>query len=191
MDRLAILLFILFSFTGISLFQVGKAMMTPFHILALLLSGWMALFGKKCHLGFLVSLNFLLFYILLNGALSYPNIRYTSIIYSVVFIIELIVFYNLIRYCNFKSIEEALKLIIYLYFVNLCLGTILIATNIHWPALEQIIGVARTSAGNRPSGFSSEPSYVAFILSMSYLSYINIHQHRLDKSVVKVSGIYL
>lgn len=190
MERIAILLFILFSFTGINLIQISKAMLTPFHVMALLLGAWMVLFGKKSHLGFLVSLNLLFLYLLFNSALCYPNIRYTSLLYSTVFIFELIIFYNVIRYCQFKSIEEAFKLIIYLYFVNLCLGTVLILLNIHWPALEQIIGIARTTAGNRPSGFSSEPSYVAFILSMAYLSYINIHRHQIDRSLIKVSGVY-
>lgn len=190
MERIAISLFILFSFTGINLIQISKAMLTPFHVMALLLGGWIVLFGRKSHLGFLVSLNALFLYLLLNSALCYPNIRYTSLLYSTVFIFELIIFYNLIRHCQFKSIEEALKLIIYLYFVNLCLGMVLIILNIQWSALEQIIGIARTSAGNRPSGFSSEPSYVAFILSMTYLSYINIHRHQIDRSLIKVSGIY-
>lgn len=190
MERLGILALILFSFTGISLINISKAMLTPYHLIMVLVGGWFVLIGKKKNLGFLVSANCLLFYLIFSNYLSYPDIRYTSILYSVVFIIEFIIFYNLIRYCRFKAIEEGLKSIIYLYFVNICIGTILLILGIQLPAIENFIGIVRTTAGNRPMGFSSEPSYAGFILSMTYLCYCHVSKYEFNKSTVKVTIIY-
>ena len=190
-EKLAIFILLLFSFTGISVGSLGKAMVTPFHLGMGLLIAYGIFFGRKSNFYTFMSLNILAIWLLFVNAQHFPNIRYTSILYSIIFIVELTVFYNLIRSCRPGTLAEGFKLILYLYFFNLCIGFFMLMLNLQIPAIEWIIGIARTSAGNRPMGFSSEPSYASFIISIAFLCYNHLYGHKLTKSTVKLWGIYV
>jgi len=190
-EKLAIFILVLFSFTGMSVGSLGKAIITPFHLLMGLLIGYGVFFGRKSNFYTFMSLNVLAIWLLFVNAQYFPNIRYTSILYSIIFVVELTVFYNLIRSCRPGTLAEGFKMILYLYFFNLCVGFFIVTLGLNIPAIEWIIGVARTNAGNRPMGFSSEPSYASFIISVAFLCYNHLDGHKQSKSTVKLWGVYV
>ena len=190
-EKLAVFILVLFSFTGMSIGSLGKAMITPFHLVMGVLIAYGILFGRKSNFYTFMSLNILAIWLLFVNAQYFPRIRYTSILYSIIFVIELTVFYNLIRSCRLKTLVEGFKMILYLYFFNICIGFLIVTLGLNVPAVEWIIGVVRTTAGNRPMGFSSEPSYASFIISVAFLCYNHLDGHKLSKSTVKLWGIYV
>ncbi|MEM1318607.1 MAG: hypothetical protein AAGG75_00055 [Bacteroidota bacterium] len=191
MKQVALIGLLLFSFTGINLLTIGKGAFSPFHMMMTAMIAWFLLFSRKQSFYTFMSLNLLAIYILLVNVLYHGSFRFTSLLYSMIFIIELTIFYNLIRRCSPATMAKGFRMIIYLYFANIIIGTLLIKAGLRWPFMEQWIGIARTTAGTRPMGFSSEPSYAAFILSIAYLSYNHIIGHRLNRSTLRLSLVYL
>ena len=115
-------------------------MITPFHLVMGLLIAYGIFFGRKSNFYTFMSLNILTIWLLFVNAQYLYNIRYTSILYSIIFIVELTVFYNLLRSCRPRALAEGFKLMLYLYFFNLCVGFFIVALGIQVPAIEWIIG---------------------------------------------------
>ena len=86
MKYLIVILFIALSMTDISVATVGKAPLTPFHLLMALYIGYVTLFSKKSDLGLPIILVLLGGFFLVNNAMNYPAIRLTSLILSLIHI---------------------------------------------------------------------------------------------------------
>ena len=187
-EKWTIVLLVTLSFTGISVATLGKALLTPFHLLMGLFIGYGILVSRKKENTVFVSLVLLLGHVLLVNLIQYPKILYTSILYSLIYGVELTILYNLMRRCSVKAILLALKIIIYAYMANLFLGFVFDLINFRNPFLLKYISVYYTEgeAGGRPMGFSSEPSYAAFMLAVAFLCYCHLRDHILDKETIKL-----
>ncbi len=186
LGKLAPIALVLLSFTAISVGKVGKALLTPYHLMLMLLVGYVIVIDAKSRWYSFFSLNLLLVYLIFNNAVNYPNIRITSLIYSVAFILELMVLYNLVRRCPMHILRDTFKWINYFYVGNILIAFVLILGHIQIPAIEMLIGIVRTNAGTRPSGFSSEPSYASFVLAVSLMCFNVVNQYRMDKEAIKL-----
>jgi len=148
------LILVLFSFTEISVMQLGKALVTPFHIVMLafavpvLVTAPASLRASKILL-------LLLGYILAINAIHFSQIRVTSFVYTLVYIAEFILILSLGRTVSTEYLKRIFQLIIVLYLINLGITQVLITTGLY----NDILGMVLRSYNNiRPMGFSSEPS---------------------------------
>lgn len=164
------LILVLFSFTEISVMQLGKALVTPFHIVMLafavpvLITAPASLRAGKILL-------LLLGYIVAVNAIHFSQIRITSFVYTLVYIAEFILVVSLGRTVSTAYLRRIFQLIIILYLVNLGITQLLITTGFY----NDILGMVLRSYNNtRPMGFSSEPSYAAFIVTVAYICYNEI-----------------
>jgi hypothetical protein len=187
-EKWTIAIFVLLSFTGISIANIGKAMLTPFHLLMGCIIGIGVLAEFKGRFRFSFSLFIFILYVLFNNTLHYPDIRYTSVLYTVIYALEVMILYNFLRKCRPEAILFAFELIINLYLINLLLGLVLDALGIQIPAVLQLIKVyySADGSGGRPMGFSSEPSYAAFILTVLLLGYSHITKHAFNKTTLLI-----
>jgi len=191
MKKLTAILFIALSMTGISLATVGKAPLTPFHLLMFLYIGYVTLFSKKSQLGLPVTLLALGGFFLLNNALNYPAIRLTSLVYSIAFVVEMILLYNLLKYADKASMKRIFVVILALFFVNIVLATFALGMGYSTSLFGGFIGITQITAGSRPCGFSSEPSYAAFVVSICFLCWNRLHEYCFNKTFLVVAGMYV
>lgn len=187
-EQWTIVLLTLLSFTGVSVAQIGKAMLTPFHLIMGLLIAYGMMTSRKGSVKFSFSLLIFMLYVLLVNVLQYPAIRYTSVLYTLIYGLEVTILFNFMKRCRQETMLAAFRLIINLYFINLFLGFVLVTLGIRFGPLEQIIRVyyAEGGGGGRPMGFSSEPSYAAFMLAVVLLSYLHLTKHLINKASVKL-----
>ncbi|MFK7935394.1 MAG: hypothetical protein AB8G22_17905 [Saprospiraceae bacterium] len=188
-EKWTIVAVVLLSWTGISVANLGKAMVTPFHLLMGAFIGYGILVSRKQQNHTFVSLVFLLAYVLFVNALQFPRIRYTSILYTVIYGVELTILYNLLRRCRADKITLAFKIIIYSYLANIFLGFVLDTLHIHSSALLRFIRIYYTegsTSDGRPMGFSSEPSYATFIMAVAFMCYSHLRGHVRDKTTLKL-----
>ncbi|MEM9917136.1 MAG: hypothetical protein AAF990_03530 [Bacteroidota bacterium] len=192
MKKIAIIAFILLSYTGVSLGTIGKAMLTPYHVMMGALIAIFIFYRKKEYIHIFVSLLVLLFYVCLVNFLNYPDFKFTSLIYTLTFGIELIVLYNLIRDCAPDRIRKAFQFILLSYGINIVAGFVVLSAGLGHSFLQNIFGIAHPeSGGSRPMGFSSEPSYASFIISIAHLCYSHLNGHRFDLPSLRISGLYV
>lgn len=179
------------SYTGISLATIGKAMLTPFHAFMGLVMGYIFLFGKKGKYNLQVSLLALIGYIVFINVINYPNTRITSVIYTITFGVEYLILSQLLLMVDRKTVINALSIILFSYAANVMLGFFL--SSMHLDFGQGIINVHYGGAGEspRPMGFSTEPSYAAFILSVAFLAFNHLRRHKMDKLTLKIVIVYL
>ena len=189
MNKVSVVALVLFSYTVIGVGTIGKAMLTPFHLVMGILLVVYALYVEKKNIQLFLSLLLLMGYMIFNNILNYP-IRFTSLTYSIIYGLELIVLYNLLRHCSKDLIKKAFYFIIASYGVNIVIGFLLIKLGLKIPVLEIVIGIVRNESGVRAMGFSSEPSYASFIISVAYLAYNTINDHEFNKQTAYLSAIY-
>ena len=191
-ERIAIISLILLSFTGVSVGNIGKAMVTPFHLLMGGLIAYVIFIAPKKDLHVFLSLLVLIFYVIANNTYNYTNVRITSVIYTVVFALETIILYNLLRMCTIAQVQKAFKVIIYVYFLNVFIATLFALVGLKNGAIESIIRIYYMDTGEaRPMGFSSEPSYAAFIISIAFMCYNHLNRHQWNRKVMKLTACYL
>lgn len=188
-EKWTLALLIMMSFTGISVASLGKAVVTPFHLVMGAFIGYGILVSRKDKNYLFSSLLVLLAYILFVNVIQFPNIRYTSILYTIVFGLELTILYNLMRRCRPKVMILACKIIIYAYLGNLFMGFVFDTVGFRNGTVLKFIRVYYSEGehGGRPMGFSSEPSYAAFIISVAFLCYSHLRDHILDKEMAKLA----
>jgi hypothetical protein len=176
------------SYTGISVADLGKAMVTPFHLLMGFFIGYGLLVSKKSQNTTFVSLVVLLVYVLFVNILQYPAIRYTSILYTIIYGIELTILYNLMRRCRVKTIVFACEIIIYSYLANLFLGFVFDTINFRNDFVLRYIRVYYHEKidGGRPMGFSTEPSYATYVIAVAFLCYSHLRNHAMDGATIKL-----
>jgi len=109
-------------------------------------------------------------YILLNYGLNIHTAKFTSVVYSAIFLVSFLVVMNCWHHLPRREFIFVLKTIIVIYFVNVLVSQALVAANVPYEYLggffhrlydERIEAV-------RYYGFSSEPSYAAFIVLVSF-----------------------
>ena len=193
MSRYFVMVMVLFSYTGISVGKIGKALLTPFHLVMGGLIGYAIFFGKKKNQNVLVTLVVLLVYILFVNVLAYPNVRPTSILYSIIYVLEMLIVYNFMKTCSVETMLFAFRIILYSYAANLFLGNVFDAVGFHNSFIGEYIRVhhATGDSAGRPMGFSSEPSYASFILSVVFLCYSHLRKHDFSKEILKMAGVYM
>ncbi|RMF26188.1 MAG: hypothetical protein D6765_09280 [Bacteroidetes bacterium] len=192
MRKATIWAIVLLAYTGISVGKLGKALLTPFHLYMGLLIGYGLLVSRKERNYVHVSLLVLMLWVLVVNILQFPNIRYTSILYTFIYALEITILYNLMRRVDMDTILYSLKFILYSYCINLFLGFAFDTVGFRNPAILEIIRVhyAEGESHGRPMGFSTEPSYAAFILSASFLSYCHLRDHKWDRETMMLAGAY-
>lgn len=187
-EKWTILMLVLLSFTGISVINIGKAMLTPFHLAMGFLIAYGTLVSRIPEKKVSLSLLGFMAYVLVVNILQYPNIRYTSILYTMIYGVEITILYHLLKRCGKEAILFAFKCIIYLYFANLCMGFLLDLFHIRIGFIEQFVKVYYTKGDSgRPMGFSSEPSYTAFIIAVVFLCYSYLRKHKIDKEHITLA----
>ncbi|MCE3281636.1 MAG: hypothetical protein K0Q66_373 [Chitinophagaceae bacterium] len=163
----AALLLVLFSFTEIFIMQVGKAVVTPFHLVTLALSIPVLIFAPL-----IIKVDkrilWLFFYLALVNLVNYRQFKLTSFIYTTVLVYEFIILYSLFASVTLSQLRRVFKVIVLLYFFNLLITTLLLKLSIYPDALS---GILKAYWGMRPMGFSSEPSYASFIVAVAFVCY--------------------
>lgn len=191
MRYLIVIFFIALSMTGISVATVGKAPLTPFHLLMGLYIGYVTLFSKKLSLGLPVTLLTLGGFFLLNNAINYPAIRLTSLVYSLAFVLEMILLYNLLKQTDKSQLEWIFRAILVMFFANILLATLALKVGHTQSLAGGLIGITRANEESRPCGFSSEPSYAAFIVSICFLCWNYLRNYRIDKTFYFMFSAYI
>ena len=177
------------SYTGISVANLGKAMVTPFHLIMGLFIAYGFMVSNKERNTVFGSLVILMAYVLLVNILQYPSIRYTSILYTIIYMIEFMILYNLLRRCKISVITLAFEIIIYTYLANLFLGLVFDTIGLKNDLILRFICVhyeEGESHGGRPMGFSTEPSYSSYILAVAFLCHSHLRNHTMDKKALKL-----
>ncbi|MFK7808012.1 MAG: hypothetical protein AB8F74_09460 [Saprospiraceae bacterium] len=189
-EKWGLVMLLMLSFTGVSVAQLGKAMVTPFHLTMGFLIGYGILVSSKGDKKISVGLFLFMIYVIFVNVLQYPGIRYTSVLYTLIYGAEIMILNNLLKKCRLKTIIYTLELIINLYLINLFIGLVLDTLNLRLPGVDMFVRVyyEEGSHEGRPMGFSSEPSYAAFILSVVYLSYSYLRNHTADKRMIVLFG---
>ncbi len=190
MKYLVVILFIALSMTDISVASVGKAPLTPFHLLMALYIGYVTLFSKKSALGLPMLLVLLGGFFLVNNVINYPAIRLTSLIYSLAFVAEMILLYNLLKQSDKAQLEWIFVVILGMFFANILLATFAMKIGHTRSLAGGLIGITETVDGSRPCGFSSEPSYAAFIVSICFLCWNNLRNYAQDKAFYLMLSAY-
>lgn len=140
----------------------------------------------------LVSVNLLLLFLLINNVINYPEIRLTSLLYTVIYLIEFTVLFNFIQNYKPKQLLKVLSFILYAYTLNIIIGFGFVTLNILPPAgLDLFIKVVQNEAGARAAGFSSEPSYAAFVISATTLAIGHLSKHKLNRKNIFVLCAYI
>lgn len=179
------------SYTGVSLMKIGKAMLTPFHALMGLMIAYIFIFARKGKYHVQVSLFALIGYIVFINILNFPNTRVTSVIYTVTFGIEYLILSQMLLMVDRQTVIKGLTLILFTYAPNVLIGFFL--SSIHSEFGQGIINVHHglDGEGGRPMGFSSEPSYAAFILSIAFMAFNHLRGHQTDKLMIQMTVAYL
>ena len=113
------ILLLLMTFTGVSVGQLGKALLTPFHLLMGVFIGFIILFIRKGHFNLQTSLLLLIGYIVLSNTIIHPGSRITSVIYSVALSFEYVIMYQLLVRVM-KDIDlKAFTIIMFDYLINI------------------------------------------------------------------------
>ncbi|MEO1623883.1 MAG: hypothetical protein AAFV25_01905 [Bacteroidota bacterium] len=192
MNRIALISLVLLSYTGISLGTIGKAMLTPYHVIMGVLIGLFALIMPKHRIQLFVSLLVLMMYVSLINVLNYASFKPTSLLYTLIFGIELIVLYNLIRQCSPEDIAGAFRFILISYIINIVAAFVVLSVGLGHSFLQNIFGIAHLESGSsRPMGFSSEPSYASFVISIAYMCQNHISGHHFRRSNALLSMGYV
>lgn len=191
-EKLTIGAIICLSFTGISVGKIGKALLTPYHLMMGVLIGIGLFYAHKINREIVVSLLILLLYMLGVNVYNIHTVKLTSVLYSIIFCIEMMILYNFMKSTNTPILKRAFELVIILYFINVMIGFFLSLVGFHVPAIEQVIRIYHMQSGEtRPMGWSTEPSYAAFIMTMAYLAFNHLNGHQLNTNVAKLSFAYI
>ncbi len=185
------ILLLLMTFTGVSVGQLGKALLTPFHLIMGIFMGFIIFFIRKSHFNLQISLLLLIGYIVLANTIIHPGSRITSVIYSVVLSFEYIIMYQLLLRVKKAIVLKAFTIIMFAYLINIFLGFVI--SSAHLNIGQGIINVfySEGDGSARPMGFSSEPSYAAFILSITFLAFNHLRGHKVDKIMWQMLAAYI
>ncbi|MFH1373070.1 MAG: hypothetical protein ABII79_04675 [bacterium] len=115
-------------------------------------------------------------YICLSSLINLHDAKLTSVIYSGIFLLTFLVLMNCRRYLPVETFSRTLRAVIILYFANVVISQVLVMTgaaddvlgNIFHRLYDERIGVVRYY------GFSSEPSYAAFVVLVSFLGWYSL-----------------
>lgn len=188
MKQLVFLICVALSFTGLSLFELGSAGFTVFHlvIIVFVIYNFIILLPDAKHLSInflnLREFNFTIAYIVIVNFLLLDSIKVTSFIYSLIILFEFIVLYNFAGKFGLFDIRKLAKSIIFLYFVNVFVTSLLIYTgNLPSSLFKVIFQYYDFDAQIRPYGFSSEPSYAAIIVVFSFFLLLKSYNFSFNK----------
>lgn len=188
MKYLLILFFVLFSLTGIALYRVESVIITPFNVFTLLFVIHTFLV-KPNQISRLVKYVFvLLFFIILNIIININHISslntFLHSIYYLVVYIALLVNLSKITIDVFIRIN---KIILVVYLISVIVAFLVVSFSIKNEFLNDFFGVTydHIYLQNRYYGFSSEPSYMAIIISFCFFSLLLV-----QRKGVEVNGFY-
>ncbi|MFK7775922.1 MAG: hypothetical protein AB8F94_27610 [Saprospiraceae bacterium] len=106
-EKLTIAAIICLSFTGISVAKIGKALLTPYHLMMGILIGIGLFYAHKINREIVVSLLILLLYMLGVNAFNIQTIKLTSVLYTVIFCFEIMILDNFIKRENIPILKRA------------------------------------------------------------------------------------
>ena len=163
-------LFIALSLTNANVFKLDAfAPFTVFICIAFIYvfvySKYLGAMSRMELYGMMILLIFLIASYVFNSAQA----KFSSLLYSVLLIITFFILYIDLRKASLYYIFKLSKLIIYLFFLSIVIAQILISLDYLSIALFfKIIFIDSGTGLPRVSGFSSEPSYAAFIVMSAY-----------------------
>lgn len=171
MNRRITFLCIALALTQISFFEIGLASFTLFHFLAiwtLFVSSVDAFTNKNFSIKVPKYFCTLLFFVLFVNFFYIHAIKFTSFVYTLIILLELIILFNIVPRLNLSDIKRIIKIILLLYFINIFITSLLILFKI-FPTgiLAKVFQIYIFGGQIRPFGFSSEPSYAALIVVFS------------------------
>ena len=188
MKRLLIIFLILFSLTGINLFQIESVIITPFHIFSVVFVFVTLLYQKQrlptnMKYVFFILLS-IIFSILINAT---TFIGFNTFIHSMFYmLIYCIVLLNL-KKITLEMFIASLKIIIIIYFICVLFALITVSLHLNNNFINQFFGAIYDTKQMeyRYYGFSSEPSYMAIIVSFAMFALFIINKAK------KIDGIFL
>jgi hypothetical protein len=168
MNRLTYFLCVSLSLTSIAFFSIGFAEFTLFHGLFVIYAAYLVLtaaLNNKVSLKIPSTLIALGIYITMSNLVFAESFKVTSLIYSIVIIIELIVLAKISRGLEMDDIRKIAKGVIFLFFISIAIESLFILVHIKPPGILADLFPIYDYAGQiRPMGLSNEPSYAAITL---------------------------
>lgn len=185
MKKFTLVSIFLLSLTNLKLFTspVGDAPITLFLLIAPILATtyWTIAIIKLPKLIY-PSLFCFSAYILLIAIIYNGSTRWTTVIYSFLYI-GAIGFYNLNHKLDKKSLENLCKFILACFFINSSIAWTFNYLGVSTGPLVEIFQIYDDGKSVRPQGFSSEPSYAAFISCMSLYTYLKISKNTTNTKI--------
>lgn len=172
MNRLTYYLCVSLPLTSIAFFSIGFAQFTLFNGLFLILILYVsanAAHRKVTGYSLPISLIILALYLLISNLFISRDFKFTSLIYSIVIIIELMFMSNIARKLETDDMKRISKTIISLFFISITIESLFIFLNIvPRGILADVFPIYYYYDQTRPMGLSSEPSYAAMTLVFTF-----------------------
>lgn len=150
---------------NISVFLVTAVIALPIFAALWLFSWWrLNLFGLQA----------LAVYLFLNFLLFAHSAKFTSVIYSVMFMVVFLVIMNSWRFIAKETFVAILKAVLFAYALNVLVAQVLMATGVDSPFLGSLFGRLGDAPFERYIGLSSEPSYAGFVVMTSFFVLYNL-----------------
>lgn len=133
-------------------------------------------------------------YLFLVCLVNLGEVRWSSFAYSILFCIFFLFINQNQYFISNEYFEKISKTIIYLYLINVVFAQALFFSSGQLEPLDWLLkGSLNTKTGEmRFQGFSSEPSYAAFVVLVAFLVYNRLtNETRKSKIMILLSVIYL
>ncbi len=183
-QRLALLLFVSLSLSGAIVLRVGSVAVTVFLIAFAIATPALVLAWKGrvqwSEAPLLVAV------ILFGAAYNSGSTSWVSVVYSMIFVATFVVLTTARSLIPRQLFASALKVIIVAYFVNVVVAQLLVASGAPDDFLaifSRWNDVVRDDLGIRYYGFSSEPSYAAFIVLTAFVALLDLRTSLAERDV--------
>lgn len=170
-DLVGLALVVTLSLTDVSVARVGNVPVTLFLIACVVAVPTFLLRWNTSLQWF--GLRPVALWIVINSGLNLGAAKGVSVVYSFIFLAAFLTIANCQKFISRESFAAALRLIIAAYFVNVLISRVLVLVG----APDDFLGFlfhraidTREGVGLRYYGFSSEPSYAAFIVVACFVS---------------------
>lgn len=175
---------IVLSMTGVEIIQLGTMSITPFYFLIplMLLLLMRKIIKKSTKTQYTL---FLWGILLCVFSMMYNNADYLSIIHFLFYIVAAITMLSM-NVVNRDLLMKACKIVILLNFVNVVVAYLIYAIGIDSKLLSRIFITYFDRGSMRFCGFTTEPSYLAMILSISVMTIIKLS----SKDTIKNQKMY-
>ena len=177
-----VIILVLLSFTNVSLFQIGNANFTLFH---LYFSYFFVNLLRYNGINFRIPKYFYLFIIntIFVNLINLDAIKVTSFIYTLITSVIILVLFNGLKKINKSTINKAIKVIFLVNLISVLIAHLFVYIG-YEPNdfLKSFVGIYFSNEGEfRPHAFSEEPSYASIIIVLLLVLFYRLNNSKIIK----------